>query len=45
VVETIEDGIERAALTVDAGLAADLLKALRAERRASDKAKGAGARA
>ena len=33
VVETIEDGIDRAALTVDAGLAAELLRALRAERR------------
>jgi anthranilate phosphoribosyltransferase len=34
-VETIGDGIERAALTVDAGLAAELLAALRAERKAS----------
>jgi anthranilate phosphoribosyltransferase len=38
VVETIDDGIDRAALTVDAGLAAELLKALRAERKAADKA-------
>ena len=36
VAETIEDGIDRAALTVDAGLAAELLAALRAERRAAD---------
>jgi anthranilate phosphoribosyltransferase len=35
-VESIDDGIERAALTVDAGLAAELLGALRAERRAAD---------
>jgi anthranilate synthase/phosphoribosyltransferase len=36
VVETIEEGIDRASLTVDAGLAIELLKALRAERRAAD---------
>ncbi len=36
VVETIEDGIDRAALTVDAGLAAELLGQLRAERHAAD---------
>jgi anthranilate phosphoribosyltransferase len=32
-VEAIEDGIERAALTIDAGLTAELLERLRAERR------------
>ena len=35
-VESIEDGIERAALTIDAGLTAELLDRLRAERRAAD---------
>jgi anthranilate phosphoribosyltransferase len=44
VAKTIEDGIEQASLAVDAGLAAALLKALRAERKASDKEKRAGAR-
>ncbi len=34
-VDSIEDGIDRVALTVDAGLAADLLGRLRAERRAA----------
>jgi len=38
VVEQLEDGIERAALTIDAGLATELLDALRAERRAADAA-------
>jgi anthranilate phosphoribosyltransferase len=37
-VETIEDGIDRAALAVDAGLAVELLTALRAERRIADAA-------
>ena len=36
VVDDMEAGIERAALTIDAGLAAELLAALRAERRAAD---------
>ena len=45
VVETIEAGIERAALTVDAGLATELLTALRAERRAAEAARGASASA
>lgn len=45
VVETIEAGIDRAALTVDAGLSAELLRALRAERRAADGAKGPGTKA
>jgi hypothetical protein len=43
---TIDEGIERAALTVDAGLASALLRDLRAERKAADAAKaaaGAGA--
>ncbi len=35
-VETMEEGIERAALTIDAGLGTELLEALRAERRAAD---------
>jgi anthranilate phosphoribosyltransferase len=38
-VETLEAGIERAALTIDAGLALDVLERLRAERRAAE---GAG---
>ncbi len=36
VVDRIEDGIDRAALTIDAGLAMELLTALRAERRAAE---------
>jgi Anthranilate phosphoribosyltransferase len=36
VVEQLEDGIERAALVIDAGLAAELLQALRAERRTAE---------
>ena len=43
-VETLEDGIERASLTIDAGLTAELLERLRAERRAAEGATaGAGA--
>ena len=38
VVGQLEEGIERAALTIDAGLAVELLEALRAERRAADAA-------
>ena len=38
-VDTLEAGIERAALTIDAGLAVDVLERLRAERRAAE---GAG---
>jgi anthranilate phosphoribosyltransferase len=38
VVGQLEDGIERAALTIDAGLATELLGALRAERRAAEEA-------
>jgi anthranilate phosphoribosyltransferase len=34
-VDTIEDGIDRAALTIDAGLTAELLERLRDERRAA----------
>ena len=37
-VESIEDGIERAGLTIDAGLTAELLERLRAERRAAEAA-------
>ncbi len=37
-VATLEDGIDRAALTIDAGLAAELLAQLRAERRTADAA-------
>jgi len=36
VVEGMEEGIERAALTIDAGLGVELLEALRAERRAAE---------
>jgi anthranilate phosphoribosyltransferase len=42
VVGQMEEGIERAALTIDAGLAAELLEALRAERRAAESAAAAG---
>ena len=38
----IQDGIERAALTIDAGLAMDLLDRLRAERRAVEDARPVG---
>ena len=38
VVSTLEEGIDRAALTIDAGLAVELLERLRAERRAHDAA-------
>jgi anthranilate phosphoribosyltransferase len=38
VVDRMEDGIERAALTIDAGLGVELLEALRAERRAAEAA-------
>lgn len=38
VVDTLEAGIERAALTIDAGLAIEQLERLRAERRAADAA-------
>lgn len=37
-VESIEDGIERAGLTIDAGLTAELLERLRVERRAAEAA-------
>ena len=37
-VEQMEEGIERAALTIDAGLATELLEALREERRTADAA-------
>jgi len=37
-VESIEDGIERAGLTIDAGLTAELLERLRAERRTAEAA-------
>jgi anthranilate phosphoribosyltransferase len=40
-VESIEAGIERAALTIDAGLAVQLLEALRAERRQAESARTA----
>ncbi len=45
VVERLEDGIERAALTIDAGLATELLEQLRADRRAHEAAAAAEARA
>ncbi len=44
-VERLEDGIDRAALTIDAGLAAELLERLRADRRAHEAAVAAEARA
>jgi anthranilate phosphoribosyltransferase len=44
-VDTLEEGIERAALTIDAGLASSLLAALRAERVASERASAAAASA
>ena len=37
-VESLEEGVDRAALTIDAGLALELLEALRAERVAADAA-------
>jgi anthranilate phosphoribosyltransferase len=37
VVENMEEGIERAALTIDAGLGVELLETLREERRAADR--------
>ena len=40
-VESIIDGIDRAALTIDAGLASELLAGLREERRIADAAKAA----
>jgi len=39
---TIEDGIERAGLTIDAGLATELLESLRAERRVAETARAVG---
>ena len=44
-VESMEEGIDRATLTIDAGLAADALEAVRAERRAADAAAAASAEA
>ncbi len=44
-VETMEEGIERAALTIDAGLGVELLEALRAERAAAETAAAATAAA
>ena len=41
-VESLEEGIERAALTIDAGLGTELLERLRAERRAAEAAQIAG---
>ena len=44
-VDTLEAGIERAALTIDAGLATELLHRLRSERRAHEGTAAAGAAA
>jgi anthranilate phosphoribosyltransferase len=45
-VDALDDGIERAALVIDAGLAGELLEALRTERRAADRDRpAAGVRA
>ena len=41
VVDQLEEGIERAGLTIDAGLAVELLEALRGERRAAEAAMAA----
>jgi anthranilate phosphoribosyltransferase len=43
VVEQLEEGIDRAGLTIDAGLASELLGRLREERRVADAAKAAAA--
>jgi anthranilate phosphoribosyltransferase len=43
VVETMEEGIEKATLTIDAGLASELLERLREERRAASAAAAAAA--
>ena len=40
---SLEEGIDRAALTIDAGLGTELLERLRAERRAAEAAQAAGA--
>jgi anthranilate phosphoribosyltransferase len=40
-VESMEEGIDRAALTIDAGLGTELLERLRAERRAAEAARAA----
>jgi anthranilate phosphoribosyltransferase len=45
VVENMEEGIDRAALTIDAGLAVELLETLRGERRAAESAAVAAAAA
>lgn len=42
-VDRLEDGIDRAALTIDAGLATELLERLRADRRGHEAARAAGA--
>jgi anthranilate phosphoribosyltransferase len=44
-VENLEEGIDKAALTIDAGLAKDLLEELRADRRAHEAAVAAEAKA
>jgi anthranilate phosphoribosyltransferase len=40
IAENLEQGVERAALTIDAGLGTELLGRLRAERRTADAARG-----
>ena len=45
VVERLEDGIDRASLTIDAGLGMELLGRLRAERRAHEAAAASGTKA
>ena len=44
-VDSLESGIERAALTIDAGLGTELLETLRAERRAAEAARAAASEA
>jgi len=45
VVERLEDGIDRASLTIDAGLGMELLGRLPAERRAHEAATASGTKA
>jgi anthranilate phosphoribosyltransferase len=44
-VDSLVDGVDRAALTIDAGLAGDLLAQLRAQRRTAEAAAAATAQA
>jgi anthranilate phosphoribosyltransferase len=44
-VDSLEDGVDQAALTINAGLATELLESLRAERRAAEAEAEAAGRA